>query len=323
MEMEKVPAAGYAIEGLWISGFSRSFEMRNFLFPIKLLSSFFHSASIVKKFKPHVAIGTGGFASGPALNAAIRNHVPVVIQEQNSYPGITNKILAKKAKRICVAYDGMEKYFPAQKIVKTGNPVRRNIVLCNVRPEKARRDFELSSSERILLVVGGSLGSRTLNNCMIAGIEKISNSGVQVIWQTGTTMFEQCRNAARKFSNVRVVDFIPNIDHAYATADVIISRAGAIAISELCLVGKPVILVPFPYAAEDHQTKNAMYLVKQNAAVHVSDKDALGMLINEALKLMADENKRTTLCENIKRFAIPDAAERIVDEVEKLVSGSE
>ncbi len=320
--MEKVPAAGYAIEGLWISGFSRRFELRNLVFPIKLISSFFQSASIIKKFKPQVAIGTGGFASGPALNAAIRHRVPVIIQEQNSYPGITNKILAKKAERICVAYDGMENFFPAHKIVKTGNPVRRNIVLCNVRPEKARQDFELSSSEKILLVVGGSLGSRTLNNCMMAGIEQLSSSRIQVIWQTGATMFELCRQAARKFSNLRVVDFIPNIDHAYAAADLIISRAGAIAISELCLVGKPVILVPFPFAAEDHQTKNAMYLVKQNAAVHVSDKDAPVKLISEALNLMADEAKRSALCENIKKFAIPDAAERIVDEVEKIVLSS-
>ena len=318
--MEKVPAAGYRIEGLWISGFHRGLNWENMTFPLKLIASYFKSGSIVRKFRPDVAIGTGGFASGPALNAAIRHSIPALIQEQNSYPGITNKILGRKAKRICVAYDNMEKYFPETKIVKTGNPVRRDIVLCNVRPEKARKDFDLDQQDKVVLVVGGSLGSRTLNNCMKAGLDRFREAGVSLIWQTGALMFEECKQLAKQYHNVQVHDFIMNIDHAYAAADIIISRAGAIAISELCLVGKPVILVPFPYAAEDHQTKNATALVKQNAALHVSDKEAPAKLITQALALMENEAQRITLGSNIRKFAIPDSAERIVDEVMKLIN---
>lgn len=319
MEMEKVPKAGYKIEGLWISGFHRGLDMRNFIFPFKLLASFFKAGSIVKRFKPDIAIGTGGFASGPALNAAIRHGVPALIQEQNSYPGVTNKILSRKAKKVCVAYDGMEKYFPQQKIVKTGNPVRQNIVLCNVKPEKARGDFDLDLDSKILLIVGGSLGSRTLNNCMRSGLQQLKEANIQVIWQTGSLMFDECRHEAKGYDNVRVFDFIFNIDHAYAAADVIVSRAGAIAISELCLVGKPVILVPFPAAAEDHQTKNAMSLVNENAAIHVSDKNAEHEMIATAIDLLNNHEKRTKLSENIKKMAIPDAAERIVDEVMQII----
>ena len=320
MEMEKVPKAGYKIEGLWISGFHRGLDMRNFSFPIKLISSYFRSGSIVRKFRPDVAVGTGGFASGPALNAAIRHRVPAVIQEQNSFPGVTNKILSRKAKKICVAYDGMDKYFPAEKIAKTGNPVRQSIILCNIKPEKARKDFDLDLDSKILLVVGGSLGSRTLNNCMKAGLDELRNANIQVLWQTGSLLFDECRIAAKGYDNVKVFDFITNIDHAYAAADVIVSRAGAIAISELCLVGKPVILVPFPSAAEDHQTKNAMALVMGNAAVHISDKAAQNVLVIAAIELLNNESKRKELSDNIQDFAIPDAAERIVDEVFKLIS---
>ncbi len=319
MEMEKVPKAGYKIKGIWISGFHRGFDMRNFSFPFKLLSSYFQAGAIVRKFKPDVAIGTGGFASGPALNAAMRNNVPALIQEQNSYPGITNKILARKAKTICVAYDGMEKFFSAKKVVKTGNPVRQHIVLCNVKPEKARKDFDLDLDSKILLIVGGSLGSRTLNNCVRAGLDKLREANIEVIWQTGTLMFEDCKQAAKSYDNIKVFDFISNIDHAYAAADVIISRAGAIAISELCLVGKPVILVPFPGAAEDHQTKNAMALVNGNAAMHLSDKDAAVYLINSAIDLLNDDEKKMELSSYIRLYGIADAAERIVDEVFKLI----
>ncbi len=318
MEMEKVPAAGYKIEGLWISGFKRSFDLSNLMFPIKLIASYFKSGAIVRNFQPDVAIGTGGFASGPALQAAMRHGVPALIQEQNSYPGVTNKILSKKAKKICVAYEDMEEFFPKNKIIKTGNPVRQNIVLCNVKQEKGRLDFDLDINDQVLFIVGGSLGSRTLNNCMKGGLDKLKNANMKVIWQTGTTMFDECRRLAKPYSNVHVLDFIPNIDHAYAAADVIISRAGAIAISELCLVGKPVILVPFPFAAEDHQTKNAKALVKQNAAIHISDKEAPQKLIDEAIELMGNINKRRELSEQIKKHAIPDAAERIVDEIMKL-----
>jgi len=318
MEMEKIPAAGYQIEGLWISGFSRSFNINNLIFPFKLVSSYFRAGAIVKRFKPDVAIGTGGFASGPAINAAIRHKVPALIQEQNSYPGITNRILGRRAKKICVAYDDMEQYFPKDKLVKTGNPVRQHIVLCNVKPEKARRDFDFEVDDRILLIVGGSLGSRTLNQCMMAGMEQLRNENIKVIWQTGQLMFNECRQAAKPYANIRVMDFIPNIDHAYAAANVIVSRAGAIAISELCLVGKPVILVPFPFAAEDHQTKNAKALVKHDAAVHISDKEAPQRLIHEAIGLMNNPAKRTELSNQIREFAIPDAAERIVDEIMQL-----
>ncbi|HMZ88159.1 MAG TPA: undecaprenyldiphospho-muramoylpentapeptide beta-N-acetylglucosaminyltransferase [Chitinophagales bacterium] len=319
MEMEKVPKSGYPIEGLWISGFHRGLDWRNLMFPIKLISSYFKSGSIVKKFEPDIAIGTGGFASGPALNAALRHQVPIIIQEQNSYPGVTNKILSKKAKAVCVAYDGMEQFFPAGKIVKTGNPVRQNIVLCNVKPEKARADFDIDIDSKVLFVVGGSLGSRTLNNCMIGGLQELADAGIQVIWQTGTAMYEMCKHAAKGYDNVRVLDFIANIDHAYAAADIIVSRAGAIAISELCLVGKPVILVPFPAAAEDHQTKNAMALVKENAAMHIADKSAPVELIPNAIQLMQDHDRRSLMAQRIKNFAIADAAERIVDEVFKYI----
>ncbi|MBC8172462.1 MAG: undecaprenyldiphospho-muramoylpentapeptide beta-N-acetylglucosaminyltransferase [Chitinophagales bacterium] len=320
MEMQKVPAAGYRIEGLWISGFHRGADMRNVSFAFKLIASYFRAGAIIKKFKPHIAIGTGGFASGPAINAALRNNIPALIQEQNSYPGITNKILGRKAKKICVAYDGMEKYFDKSKVIKTGNPVRQNIVLCNIKPERARKDFDLYTDDKVVFIVGGSLGSRTLNNCVKNGLQILQDKGMHVIWQTGPSMYEECKQLARPFSNVRVFDFISNIDHAYAAADVIISRAGAIAISELCLVGKPVILVPFPGAAEDHQTKNALALVNGSAAIHISDKDAPQKLIDSVIALMFDMERRRLLSENIKQFAIADAAERIVDEVEKLIS---
>lgn len=319
MEMEKVPKAGYKIEGLWISGFKRSFDLSNLSFPIKLITSYFKSGSIVKKFNPDVAIGTGGFASGPALNAAMRHGVPALIQEQNSYPGVTNKILSRKAKTVCVAYNNMEQFFPADKVVKTGNPVRQNIVLCNVKPEKARKDFDLDLESKIVFIVGGSLGSRTLNNCLIGGLQQFKDANIQVIWQTGALMFDVCKHAAKGYDNVKVFDFIYNIDHAYAAADVIISRAGAIAISELCLVGKPIILVPFPAAAEDHQTKNAMALVNGDAAIHISDKNAPVQLIPAALALINNIEQRKVLSENIAKYAIEDAAERIVDEVFKLI----
>ncbi|MFN0275010.1 MAG: undecaprenyldiphospho-muramoylpentapeptide beta-N-acetylglucosaminyltransferase [Chitinophagales bacterium] len=319
MEMQKVPSAGYPIEGLWISGFHRSFDARNLMFPVKLIASYFKAGRIVRSFKPAIAIGTGGFASGPAINAAIRNKIPALIQEQNSYPGVTNNILSRRAKKICVAYDGMEEYFPAEKIVKTGNPVRQHIILCNVKTEKARKDFDIDIAEKVLLIIGGSLGSRTLNNCMKGNLQKMKDANIHVIWQTGASMFHECKQAAKGYNNIRVLDFISNIDHAYAAADVIISRAGAIAISELCLVGKPVILVPFPFAAEDHQTKNAMALVHGNAAIHISDKDAPAKLIPVVIDLMNSETKKKELAENIKSFAIADAAERIVDEVLKLV----
>lgn len=319
MEMEKVPKAGYPIKGLWISGIKRSLSWSNLLFPFKLCSSYIRSGHIVRKFRPQIAIGTGGFASGPALHAAIRHKVPALIQEQNSFPGITNRILARKADRICVAYTGMEKYFPASKIRVTGNPVRHSIVQSNINPEKAKEEFGFFGEKKLLLVVGGSLGSRTLNNCMKNNLALFRDANIQIIWQTGAEMYAGCKSAVRDFPDVRVFDFIYNMDHAYASADVIVSRAGAIAISELCFAGRAVILVPFPYAAEDHQTKNALALVEAGAAIHVRDRDAAQQLAPEILNLFHNAQKRSELAENIVKLAKPEATEHIVDEVFRLM----
>ncbi len=305
MEMEKVPKAGYKIEGLWISGFHRGLDMRNFSFPFKLISSYFRSGAIVRKFRPDVAVGTGGFASGPALNAAIRNGVPALIQEQNSYPGVTNKILSRKAKKVCVAYDGMDKYFPGEKVVKTGNPVRQSIILCNVKPEKARKDFDLDLDSKILLVVGGSLGSRTLNNCVKAGLDKLRDANIQVLWQTGKVYNEWAIEKVKGYEEwIHPMPFIDRMDLAYIAADGIVSRAGG-TISELCLVGKPTILMPSPNVAEDHQTANAMNLVQKNAALMVRDKQAPEHLFEAISAILFDEKQRQQLSTNIKQLAIP------------------
>ncbi|MBK6730454.1 MAG: undecaprenyldiphospho-muramoylpentapeptide beta-N-acetylglucosaminyltransferase [Bacteroidetes bacterium] len=320
MEMQKVPAAGYRIEGLWISGIQRSFTLKNLLFPIKLIDSFFAARKIVKTFKPHIAIGTGGFASGPALNAAASFGTPIVIQEQNSYPGITNKILGKKAAKVCVAYSGMEKYFSAAQLIVTGNPVRKNVFENIPLREVAAKHFFKNPGNKILFIVGGSLGARTLNNCLIQSHAQLTELGIQIIWQTGSAMAEECKAAAANNPNVFVTEFISEMQYAYSAADVIISRAGAIAISELCLVGKPVILVPFPFAAEDHQTKNAMALVNANAAICIKDADAQQQLIPEILKLVSDEILCKVLADGIKKLGIADATDRIVDEIEKLIA---
>lgn len=319
MEMQKVPAAGYRIEGLWISGFQRKLSLQNLLFPFKLLHSVIAARKIVKKFKPHIAIGTGGFASGPALNAAADYDTPIVIQEQNSYPGITNKILGKKAAKICVAYSGMEKYFPSANLVVTGNPVRKNLFEHMPSKEEAAKRFFKIPGNNLLLVVGGSLGARTLNNCIAQHHAQLTAAGIQIIWQTGSAMAEECKAAAADNPNVFVTEFIAEMQYAYAAADLIVSRAGAIAISELCLVGKPVVLVPFPFAAEDHQTKNAMALVRENAAVYVKDADVSQQLIAAVVQLMGDAHSREQLAFAIRKLGIADATDRIVDEIENLI----
>lgn len=323
MEMQKVPAAGYPIVGLWISGFKRSWSLDNFMFPVKLLHSFFRSRKLVKKFKPDLAIGTGGFASGPALNAALHYRVPAIIQEQNSYPGITNKILAKKASRICVAYPGMEAYFPSDKTLLTGNPVRQEIIDNAVSNMEGRSHFGIPAHKKVVLIVGGSLGSRTFNECMLRDLNRIRQEEIHVIWQTGTAMYQSCKNQTAGVGNVTVVDFIPGMVHAYAAADVIVSRAGAIAISELCVVGKPVILVPFPFAAADHQTKNARALEDAGAAICITDADAGGKLIDTMLQLVRDADRQLKLSTAISALAVKDAASRIVDEMEQILKRKE
>lgn len=315
MEMEKVPAAGYTIEGLDISGIERSLSLKNLFFPFRLAKSIWRSAQIIHSFKPHAAVGVGGFASGPLLYAAQLKNIPTLIQEQNSYAGITNKILGKKAKRICVAYSGMEKFFSAEKIMLTGNPVRQDILALEGKREQAFDFFGLDKTKTTLLVIGGSLGARTINETIEANIEKIVGGNFQVIWQTGKLFFEKTKQTAAKYNSVKTFDFIAKMDLAYSAADVVVSRAGASSISELCIVAKPAILVPFPFAAEDHQTKNAMALVNKNAAILVKDSEAKEKLCAEILSLLNNENKQQELKKNIAMLAMPNADETIAKEV--------
>jgi UDP-N-acetylglucosamine--N-acetylmuramyl-(pentapeptide) pyrophosphoryl-undecaprenol N-acetylglucosamine transferase len=321
MEMTKVPEAGYKIIGLWISGIQRKLTLSNLSFPFKLISSYIKAGSIVKEFKPDAVIGTGGYASGPIMLAATRNKIPSLIQEQNSYAGLTNKQLGDKATRVCVAYTGMESYFPSSKIVFTGNPVRKDINQIDEKRERALSHFALSSNERTLLIIGGSLGARTINESILAGIDKLIDARVQVIWQTGKIYFEDIKRQLenKDLRRVRVFDFLKQMDLAYAAADVVIARAGALSISELCLAKKPSILVPSPNVAEDHQTKNAMALVNENAAVLVKDVQAKETLVSEALKLVYDEGRCEKLSGQIAKLAKPNATREIVDEIEKMI----
>ncbi len=317
MEMDKVPAAGYQITGLNIQGIQRKSIWKNLTLPFKLVASVLKSMRIIKKFKPHAVVGVGGYASGPLLYAASLKGVPYLIQEQNSYAGITNKRLGNKAKKICVAFDGMEQFFPADRIVKTGNPVRRESVDIEGKREEAFAEFDLSPNKKTILVIGGSLGARTLNSSLITGLPKIKGAGVQVIWQTGKYYNEEVK---MKVSNsltpdIKVLEFVQRMDLAYAAADIIISRAGAGTIAELCVVGKPVILVPSPNVAEDHQTKNAKSLVKEDACEYVADRKAINDLIDTALLLLNDEEKKKILSDNISKLALPDADEVIAKEV--------
>ena len=317
MEMEKVPAAGYKIEGLWISGLQRRLTLDNLLFPFKVISSLMKSKKIIRSFRPDVAVGTGGFASGPLLRAAAGMNVPTLIQEQNSFPGITNKLLSKRVNRICVAYDGMARYFPKEKIIVTGNPVRQDILSLAGKREEALKFFGLDSSRRTLLVIGGSLGARTINESIAGCFELLIQSGIQIIWQTGKSYTPTFANWGGR-EGVRMSPFIVRMDLAYAAADVVVSRAGAISLSELAIARKPCILVPSPNVAEDHQTKNAMALVKKDAALLVRDAEAKQKLGAEIISLINDPVKQNKLSENIAKLGYPDAAEAIAREVIKI-----
>ena len=322
IEMEKVPKAGYPIEGLWISGFQRSLSLRNLLFPVKLVYSLLKARAIVRKFKPQAAVGVGGYASGPLLDIATRKGVPALIQEQNSYAGVTNKLLSHRVQKVCVAYEGMERFFPSDKIVLTGNPVRRSVAQAS-DAGAARIHFGLEANKPTLLIFGGSLGALSINEAMAQNTTFWQNNpDTQVLWQCGGSHYEKYQNCATaQLPNVKLMAFIDRMDLAYAAADVVCSRAGALTISELCLVGKPAILVPSPFVAEDHQTKNAQALVDKNAAIMVRNADTVSALLPTALELLQNETKRNTLAQNILALAKPNAAEEIAEQVLSLVEG--
>ena len=324
MEMEKVPAAGYPIVGLPVSGFDRSSLVKNFQVVARLLKSLHLAKKTVRDFRPDIAIGVGGYASGPTLWMAASLGIPTLIQEQNSYAGVTNKLLAKKAKRICVAYEGMEKFFPADRIVLTGNPVRSDLEYAQNKRDEAAAFFGLSPEKKTLLVVGGSLGARTINRSIENGLDKILSSGVQLIWQTGRYYHEEALKRLKAYHGMPVwcSDFISRMDYAYSAADLVISRAGAGTISELCLLKKPVVLVPSPNVAEDHQTKNALALVNREAALMVTDQEAPQQLIDKALATLADDALLANLSQNIVKLAYHDSAGKIADEIEKIIKKS-
>ncbi|CAN5245819.1 undecaprenyldiphospho-muramoylpentapeptide beta-N-acetylglucosaminyltransferase [soil metagenome] len=321
MEMEKVPAAGYKIIGLEIQGIQRKSIWKNVMFPVKLLLSVRKSVQIIKDFKPDAAVGVGGYASGPLLYAASLKGIPYLIQEQNSYAGITNKWLGKKAQKICVAFDGMEQFFPGSTIIETGNPIRRESVDIAGKHMHALELFKLSTFKKTVLITGGSLGARTLNNSILAGLQKFIAADVQVIWQTGKVYYKTIKEQLDNdfLPGIKVVEFLNRMDLAYAAADVIISRAGAGTIAELCVVKKPVILVPSPNVAEDHQTKNALALVQEGAAMFVADRDAEANLVDKVLELLNDKETQKKLSDNIGKMAMPDADEVIAKEVMKMI----
>ncbi|MCL4135163.1 UNVERIFIED_CONTAM: hypothetical protein GTU68_036958 [Idotea baltica] len=318
MEMEKVPQAGYAIKGLWISGIQRKLTLKNLMFPFKLITSLWNARKIIKSFKPDVAIGTGGFASGPLLQVAASNNVPCLIQEQNSYPGITNKLLAKKAKIICVAYDGLDRFFPKEKIIKTGNPVRQGLLEIETKTVEAKNFFNLKHGRYTLLVIGGSLGARRINELIEKELDFLDTQNVQIIWQCGKLYYQQYKIYGNT-KHVQVYEFLNNMDLAYAAADIVISRAGASSVSELCIVGKPVIFIPSPNVAEDHQTKNAMAIVSNNAALLIKEEDLEADFENKFSQLIASSEKQKELGENIKKLALVNATKEIANEVEKLL----
>ena len=321
MEMQRVPAAGYEIKGLPICGFDRKNLLRNIKVLYKIWKSQRMAKQIIKQFRPMVAVGVGGYASGPTLNKAAGMGIPCLIQEQNSYAGVTNKLLAKKAEKICVAYDGMERFFPAEKIIKTGNPVRQNLLETTISHEEAIRSFGLNPQKKVILLVGGSLGARTINESVMQHLDLIKSTDVQFVWQTGkyynASIMEQLK-AKGQPENLVVTDFISDMGAAYKAADLVISRAGASSISEFCLIGKPVILVPSPNVAEDHQTKNALALANVDAALYVKDADAPAQLLDLAIKTVNDEQKLASLRTNILKLALPDSADIIANEVLKL-----
>lgn len=315
MEMEKVPAAGYKIKGLWISGLQRNLSSRNLMFPFKVLHSIFKAKQIIKQFNPDIAIGTGGYASGPLLFAASCKGIPSLIQEQNSYPGITNKILSKYVQKVCVAYDHMERFFPKEKMIFTGNPIRQDILGFQNKIQAGEQLFLIDKNKPTVLVVGGSLGAKSINNAIAEKLNMFQEKDVNLIWQTGIAYQEKAQNYIKNINTkgINAFTFIKEMDLAYATADVIISRAGAIAISELCCVGKSVILVPSPNVSENHQYKNAQSLVNKNAAVLVEDSQASCKLVDSLLDLLENKDLQKELSNNIKKIAVKDAAIQIAD----------
>ena len=321
MEMQRVPAAGYEIKGLPIAGFDRKHLLKNISVLFKVWKSQRLAKKIIKEFKPMVAVGVGGYASGPTLNVCASHGIPCLIQEQNSYAGVTNRLLAKKASKICVAYEGMERFFPAEKIVMTGNPVRQDVLSASITPAEARSHFGLDPDKKTVLIVGGSLGAKTLNDSILNNLELIKSAAVQFIWQTGKYYHKTIRQRLAENAdvpNLKVLDFISEMGIAYKAADLVISRAGASSISEFCLIGKPVILVPSPNVAEDHQTKNAMALVNKDAAIYIKDEEAPQILVQKALKTVTDDAVLSSLSAHIKQLALKDSAETIAEEVIKL-----
>lgn len=325
MEMEKVPTAGYKIVGLPVAGFQRSLSLKSVTFFFKLYQSMRKAKKTLNSFKPNAVVGVGGFASGPILKVAQKKGIPTLIQEQNSYAGVTNRLLAKNAKFICVAYEGMEKYFPADKIVLTGNPVRQDLVNLESKKDEAHKYFDIPQGQKIVLVLGGSLGAKTINKSMISYMTEIAvQDGVTIIWQTGKLYYFDIKQELNSYNakNVRLYDFITRMDLAFSIANLIVSRAGAGTISELCLVGKPVILIPSPNVAEDHQTKNALALAKKNAAMMVDDIDAPKELVPMAFELLQNEERQAELSENISKMALPNAARDIAERVLMLAETS-
>jgi UDP-N-acetylglucosamine--N-acetylmuramyl-(pentapeptide) pyrophosphoryl-undecaprenol N-acetylglucosamine transferase len=317
MEMEKVPQAGYDIRGLWISGIQRKLTVDNLSFPFKLINSLWRANIIIKQFKPDIAIGTGGFASGPTLIMANRKSIPTIIQEQNSFPGITNKMLGKKASKICVAYDHLERFFPSDKIIKTGNPVRQDLLTIHSKEKEAIDFFNLNTTKKTILVLGGSLGARKINQLVESNLEFFKSQKVQVIWQCGKLYFDEYKKYD-ELENVQVHQFVNRMDLAYAASDIIISRAGARSVSELCIVGKPVVFIPSPNVAEDHQTKNAKSIADKHGAIllHEIELETFPIVFETLLK---DRGKQEGLSENIKELALPGATTAIVNEIEKLL----
>lgn len=321
MEMQRVPAAGYQIIGLPVAGFDRKHLLKNISVLIKLMKSQIKARRIIKEFKPDAAVGVGGYASGPTLKVAGSMGIPTLIQEQNSYAGVTNKLLAKKACKICVAYEGMERFFDKEKIILTGNPVRQNLLNQQMSREDAIRSFNLDLTKKTVLIVGGSLGARTINNCVLNGLDQIRQSGVQFIWQTGKFYINEAKEKvgqAENYPMLHTTDFITDMAAAYSAADLVISRAGAGSISEFCLLGKPVILVPSPNVAEDHQTKNALALVAKDAALYIKDAEASEKLLKTAIETVQQPETLKKLSTNIAKLAFKDSANTIAEEVWKL-----
>ncbi|MGC6432279.1 MAG: undecaprenyldiphospho-muramoylpentapeptide beta-N-acetylglucosaminyltransferase [Jejuia sp.] len=319
MEMEKVPQAGYDIKGLWISGIQRKLTLKNLMFPFKVFSSLLKARKIIKSFKPDVVIGTGGFASGPLLQMATSKKIPTLIQEQNSYPGITNKILSKRANKICVAYEGLERFFPKEKIKVTGNPVRQDLLNIDGKTVEAKNHFNLKHGKYTLLVLGGSLGARRINELIEQELDFFDTLNVEIIWQCGKLYYQQYKLYGNS-KDIQVYQFLNEMDLAYAAADIIISRAGASSVSELCIVGKPVIFIPSPNVAEDHQTKNALSIVNQEAALMIKEEDLDADFENKFSQLIASQEKQKQLGANIKKLALVNATKDIVDEVDLLLN---